>query len=71
MRKVYMIDLGLLIAAGTIAIVLTAKPVSSQVQDAGPDRAPASLAGHGVVVQEFSKAAVQEAHGEKVSEPDR
>jgi hypothetical protein len=30
---IYKIDLGLLIAAGTIAIVLTAKPLSSQPED--------------------------------------
>ena len=33
MRKIYMVDLGLLVAAGTIAVVLTAKPVSSQPDD--------------------------------------
>lgn len=33
MRKIYMVDLGLLVAAGTIAAVLTAKPISSQPDD--------------------------------------
>ena len=33
MRKIYMVDLGLLVAAGTLAFVLTSKPASSEPND--------------------------------------
>ncbi len=72
MRKVYMIDLGLLIAAGTIAVVLTTKPVASQVAEAGPDQKLTSSPTPEVVVQESSRTTdQQEAHAETVSAPDR
>ena len=33
MRRIYLVDLGLLVAAGTLAIVLTSKPASSEPVD--------------------------------------
>lgn len=50
MRMIYKVDLGLLIAAGTIAVVLTAKPLSTQ-----PDHAKADAAG--VAVSDVRAAA--------------
>lgn len=40
MRKIYLVDLGLLVAAGAIAVVLTAKPVSSEPNDGQEEAAP-------------------------------
>ena len=37
MRRIYLVDLGLLVAAGTLAIVLTAKPVSSEPASNGEE----------------------------------
>ena len=45
MRKIYMVDLGLLVAAGAIAAVLTAKPVSSQPDDGQSDVAATEVSG--------------------------
>jgi hypothetical protein len=38
MRRIYLVDLGLLVAAGTLAIVLTSEPASSEADD-GQDEA--------------------------------
>ena len=42
MRRIYLFDLGLLVAAGTIAAVLTARPASSDADDAQEHTAPSA-----------------------------
>lgn len=72
MRKVYVIDLGLLIAAGTLAVVLTTKSGSSLVSQVLPEREAATLSKAAFVVGEALRPADQrEMHGETGSEPDR
>ncbi len=72
MRRIYKIDLGLLIAAGAIAFVLTAKPGSSKVVDGGSVWEAANLSKVGEVVREaFGPSDQPGTHGEELSEPDR
>lgn len=72
MRRIYKIDLGLLIAAGAIAFVLMAEPGSSKVADGGSVWEAANVSKVGEVVREAFRPADQPgAHGEELSEPDR
>jgi len=41
MRRIYLVDLGLLVAAGTLAFVLTTKPAASEPND-GKEEAAAT-----------------------------
>lgn len=43
MRKVYLVDLGLLVAAGTLAFVLTSKPASSEPNDVREEAASTAV----------------------------
>ncbi len=72
MRRIYRIDLGLLIAAGTIAFVLMAKPGLSAGADSGSVWERANLSKVGEFVREAFRPAEQPgAYEEEVSEPDR
>jgi hypothetical protein len=72
MRRVYVIDLGLIFAAGTLAVALMAKPDSSLVSQALPEREAAILSKAAFAVGEALRPADQrETHGETISEPDR
>jgi hypothetical protein len=57
MRKIYLVDLGLLVAAGTLAFVLTNKPASSEPNDVQEEAAITAVPGVSATdptAQEFS-----------------
>ena len=67
MRKIYLVDLGLLVAAGAIAAVLTAKPVSSQPDDVQEDAAATTVSEASATTpttQEFSAEWVSHEEGD-------
>lgn len=72
MRRVYVIDLGLIVAAGALAVTLVAKHDTPLMSQALPEREAAMLSKAAFAVGEALRPAdKQETHGETISEPDR